>query len=431
MTTNTRPHYLTNLRLPAWLLPKDWPQTTNHEPVLADLEITQGRFTAITPSTKKESNTRPYSAENALDLVGRLALPPLIDAHTHLDKTFTSERIGQPEPGLLAAIDAMKKDKALWTKEDLIQRTDRALSEAKNNGVTLLRSHVDWYTQETPFAWKILGEQAQRWQNDVCLQRVALIPLPLFDTDEHADQLGQVVKTSDNAILGGFIHSSNFDAKAIERLVHTAIKFDLDLDLHLDEELNPDSQGLNCLLGVLENVPFAGRIVCSHVCALSQKETDEAAKLLDRIAQQPITLIALPATNLLMQDAVTGRTPRQRGLTLVQEAKSRSIPVLFANDNVQDAFCPFGSYDPVEALKLGVYSAQLSHVFDDWSQSICRTDWLARPAPRFSLLEKAANLTIFDTTSPAAWPSQPNRWLLQHGQWSEANPCSIYPTYVH
>ncbi|MEP3350816.1 MAG: hypothetical protein ABJN96_12810 [Marinomonas sp.] len=415
---------LKNVRLPAWLLPSNWAHDQG-VPITANILIKNGLFDEIVPShlDSRDSGSSDLDAidsDKVCDLQGRLVLPSLMDAHTHLDKTFTRHRLGTPEPGLLAAIEAMKKDQSLWNKDDLIQRTDRALLEASNHGVSLLRSHVDWHSDEAPFAWQVLGEQTHNWHNKIRLQRVALVPLPFLSSDTQADNIGKQIKASDDAILGGFIHSSNFNAEAIARLVHTAIKFELDLDLHLDEELNPQAKGLGCLLDILETVQFTGRIICSHVCALSQKDDDEASKLLDRIAKQPITLIALPATNLLLQDAVTNITPRQRGLTLVHEAKARGIPVLFANDNVQDAFCPFGVYDPVDALRLGAYSAQLDRVFDEWSQSICRHDWLDSSSPEFTLIGQAADLTVFNTTSAASWPSNETRLLLKNGQWIEA-----------
>ena len=69
-----------------------------------------------------------------------------------------------------------------------------------------------------------------------------------------------------------------------------------------------------------------------------------ALKTLDAAARAPITIVSLPITNLLLQDAVAGRTPRQRGITLVKEARARGIPLLLGSDNVQDPFCAVGTF---------------------------------------------------------------------------------------
>lgn len=408
--------HLNNIRLPSWALPDHWPHKDS-APLLADLEITNKHFSAIAVSSP--SSEELNKKENIFNFAGRLALPSLVDAHTHLDKTFTRQRIGALKPGLLSAIDAMKADQALWSKDDLHTRVHRALTLASKQGVSYLRSHVDWSDVTPPLAWHVLAEQAAIWRDTIRLQRVALIPLPLLSNQSQVEKIAQSITESNDSIMGAFIHSSNFNADAIHWLVETAVKFDLDLDLHIDEELTPEAQGLACLLDALEKTQFTRRIVCGHVCALSQKDETEAFTLLDRVEKQPITLIALPATNLLLQDSTTNRTPHQRGITLVHEAKSRGIPVMLASDNVQDSFCALGNYDPVEALRLGVYSAHLNNAFDEWSESICRGDWLSQPKPHFNFIGQSADLTIFNSTAAACWPNNETRLLLKKGQWSE------------
>ncbi|STS83178.1 putative cytosine deaminase [Klebsiella pneumoniae] len=85
-------------------------------------------------------------------------------------------------------------------------------------------------------------------------------------------------------------------------------------------------------------------------------------------------------TNLLLQDATFGRTPRQRGITLLHEAQAAGVATLLGCDNVQDAFCPAGSYDPLDTLACGLFSAQLSDLFDRQS----RLNLRSRGANRFA-----------------------------------------------
>ena len=129
--------------------------------------------------------------------------------------------------------------------------------------------------------------------------------------------------------------------------------------------------------------------------------------------------MSLPITNLLLQDAAKGRTPRQRGLTLVKEARIRGIPLLIGSDNVQDPFCRVGSLDPVEALQAAVLAGQLDEPFDAWSQSLCRADWLDREAPLDAprLEGRPADLVIFDQADAWSWPTRTaRRRVLRHGR---------------
>jgi cytosine deaminase len=409
-------HSIHAARLPRWLLPSNWP-VGETGPALATIEIAHARIQSIRPETGRPTGT------TATDLGGALVLPGLIEAHAHLDKALTRPRLGALQPGLLAAIAAMQGDRHRWTDDDLRERAQRGLEMAKRAGVTHLRTHVDWWGIEPPPAWHVLAELADEWQDRICLERVALVPLPLIQSRDRARAIAAQVKKSDGAALGGFIHTSNHDGLAIDRLIDCAAEAALDLDLHIDEELDPRARGLEHVVRRVRETGHAGRIVCGHACALSARNEADALALLDDVARTATTLIALPFTNLLLQDASGGRTPRRRGLTLLKEARDRGIPVLVASDNVQDAFCPLGVFDPVDALRLAVMAAQLDEPFDIWSQSICRADWLAStPHTKPSLVGLRADLAVFPDTDPTTWPASAARRVLRAADlsWSEA-----------
>ncbi|MCI1030481.1 MULTISPECIES: amidohydrolase family protein [Pantoea] len=381
----------TGARLPRWLLPDNWPMQ-GHQPQLATLHFH--------PDGLQFAPCEGACADY-LPLNGALVLPALIEPHAHLDKTFTFERSPARQPGLLAAISAMHQDRVHWSREDLQQRAEQALRWAVGSGVGVLRTHVDWFSPEAPLAWQVIGEL----QHPLCrIERVALAPLSFFARQDDAQHIAaQVAVSGPGALLGGFIHSSNWDAVAFANLLHAAEQWQLDIDLHIDEELNADAQGMRWLANYLQQHPFSGQITCSHSCALSQQE--DALQILDRLALHRVTLIALPLTNLLLQDAVPDRTPRQRGLTLVKEAQARGLSLLLGADNVQDAFCPLGSYDPLDTLFSGVLSLQLGSAFDEASQLICQPDALYHN-----------DVVIFPSADAASWPlRQRQRYRLKQG----------------
>ncbi|RJF56092.1 cytosine deaminase [Serratia inhibens] len=399
---------IANVRLPAWLLPQGWPQLAG-EPVTADVRFNAGKISSLTPSQPPQGDL--------WDVHGALALPGLIEPHAHLDKTFTIGRSRPSRPGLLAAIETLHQDRRHWTAQDLHQRAKQGLAWAAANGVTHLRTHIDWFDPTPPAAWLELAKIASP---GVTLERVALVPLGFFADAVAADSIARAVAQSgERCLLGGFIHSSNWDPAAMTNLLRSASHWHLDLDLHIDEELTATANGLVWLAHYLSENDFSGHICCSHGCALACGSEQQAQEVLAMLAARRVTLIALPMTNLLLQDAVVGRTPRRRGITLVKEAQAAGVPVLLGCDNVQDAFCPAGSYDPLDTLSCGLFSLQLEDVFDRQSQLICNVAALSGAANAAVPLavNSAANLVIFPGSDSVTWPlNSAARLVIRHGK---------------
>lgn len=408
---------LRRARLPAWLIDSlhaDWPRD-GVVPACADIDWQAGRITRIAPHDPTKLDATP----NTWDVAGAPVLPGLIDAHLHLDKTFTLPRMGEVRPGLLGAIEAMMMDRRGWTADDVRTRAARALQMAYAAGVVHARTHCDWWEADVvPLAWPVLRELAREWADRITLQQACLVPLHLYADRDAAMRIAAIVASSGpGALLGGFVHTSNFNRDAIKHLLQAAQAHGLDVDLHVDEELNPAAQGLATIAQLVRELQFEGHLTCGHVCALSVQEEGHALATLDAVARLPITLVSLPITNLLLQDALTGRTPRLRGITLVKEARERGIPLLVASDNVQDPFCAVGSYDPLEALASATTVAQLPQAFDAWSASVCRSDWLQRTGRRLPLAPGArADLIVLQAADAWSFPSRTQaRTVLRAG----------------
>src|SRR5262249_55089251 len=85
-------------------------------------------------------------------------------------------------------------------------------------------------------------------------------------------------------------------------------------------------------------------------------EPAAASALIDAIARAGITVIALPETNLFLQDRGAA-TRRRRGVTLARELAAAGVPVRFGTDNVRDWFFPFGDGDMLDTALFATLAA--------------------------------------------------------------------------
>ncbi|STT73246.1 putative cytosine deaminase [Klebsiella pneumoniae] len=69
--------------------------------------------------------------------------------------------------------------------------------------MTHLRSHVDWFTADAPDAWQ---EIARLDTVGITLERVALVPLPLFRELAQAEAIARTVAQQRRALPAGRLH---------------------------------------------------------------------------------------------------------------------------------------------------------------------------------------------------------------------------------
>ncbi len=155
-----------------------------------------------------------------------------------------------------------------------------------------------------------------------------------------------------------FLGASLNAPRAIDALFTLAERSNLPVDLHLDEHMEPSRALAPMVAEAVIARGLQGRVTFSHLCVLSALAADHARALIERIAAAEITVIALPETNLLLQDRVDG-TPRRRGLTLVRELLAAGVKVRLGSDNVRDWFYPFGDGDMLDTARLAVMAAHL------------------------------------------------------------------------
>jgi cytosine/creatinine deaminase len=330
---------------------------TKYELVLRNARVDDGPLQDIALETGKIvaiSDRLEDSGREERNLEGRIVLPGFVEAHCHIDKTLTIDRVGNAAGTLLEAIHNWIAFKPNLTQEDYLARGRRALLMALRVGTTNLRTHVD-VDANGLLALESVLELKQEFAGRVDMQIVALGGPSVSDAEftamQHALELGA-------DIVGG-CPAIRTDPKAeVLRALELAEESGKPVDLHVDENENPESLSLETLAEETIVRGLAGRVTAGHCCSLAFMDERTADRVIEKVARAKINIVTLPACNLVLQGREMNPTPR--GLTRVKQLLEAGVNVVTGTDNVQDPFQPLGNYDLLAASNLTALAAHMT-----------------------------------------------------------------------
>src|SRR5262249_42879385 len=149
--------------------------------------------------------------------------------------------------------------------------------------------------------------------------------------------------------------------RALAALLDLGERAGLPVDIHLDEHLQPEKMLAALVADEVIARRLQGRVALSHLCVLAALDAKAAAALIDKLARAEITVVALPETNLFLQERGE-HTPLRRGITRVRELLAAGVKVRLGTDNICDWFFPFGDGDMLETARMAAIASHLDDV---------------------------------------------------------------------
>ena len=361
------PQAIRNARVPASLLAEPPAELISDEDDVAtlDIEIGGGRITAITPPTGN-------IAGGDIDLDGGQVWPCFADIHTHLDLGHIWRRAPNPDGSFETALASVVADRdAHWNAEDLRRRMEFGLRCSYAHGTRAIRTHLLSQPRQAPTTWGVFRELREDWRGRIDLQAVSLLFIDEF-RDGESDAVANLVADT-GGLLGAVCFMRPDIDDLFDRIFQLAADRGLDLDLHVNESLDARDKTLRHAAAAARRNNFEGRVQCGHCCSLSVQSPDDVGRTLDAVAEANFSIVSLPMCNIYLMDRKDGRTPRQRGVTLVREIADRGIPVSFGSDNCRDPFYGYGDHDALEVFTEAAWIAHVDTPMAAWPRSVTAT----------------------------------------------------------
>lgn len=347
-----------------------------------------------------------------IDLAGALVFPGLIDAHVHLDKAHTWDRAPNRSATFGDALATLGRDKDNWSEADLERRAEFSLRCAYAHGTRILRTHVDTGMPWAETSHAVMATTRARWAGRIEVQTVPLCAIADFSSPD-GEKMADLALGYGASALGGFAVMSAELPGHFDRQLAIAHERGVGLDLHVDENGDPDSECLRLIAEAVLRRQFPHPVVCGHCCSLAVQAPARQRATLDLVKAAGISVISLPMCNLYLQDRRPSdafpRSPSWRGLTLINDLLDAGVPVACASDNVRDAFFAYGDFDVLEVYAQSVRLAHLETRLADSVRVVTATaaEIVGRPEYGRIAAGAPAHLVITDARSFSELLSRP------------------------
>jgi cytosine deaminase len=297
-----------------------------------DITVRAGKISAIGADL-------PTSAEE-LNGNGVLLVPGFVESHLHLDKACILDRCRNETGTLEGAISSVAEAKKGFSEEDVYDRGRKVLEKAITQGTNAIRTHVeiDPGIGLTGFHAIQRLKQDFAWALDL---QICVFPQEGLNNNPGTAELLEEALTAGADLLGGCPYTDSDPNGQIACLFEMAGRHDVDLDFHLDFDLDPSWRHLDEIARQTVAFGWQGRVAIGHVTklsALSRKDLLEAVHILK---SAEIALTVLPSTDLfLMGRGSESLVPR--GVAPAHVFHEHGVCCTVATNNVLNPFTPYG-----------------------------------------------------------------------------------------
>lgn len=319
----------------------------------SEILVENGKFKAI-------GNNLPAAGETH-DLQGQLVLPPYVDAHLHLDYTYTLSRmaeVGAESGTLFEAIENWPKYKATMTNESVKELAKKGIYDEVSQGVQYIRAQTD-VTDPNFVGFKAIMELKEELKDVVDIQVVAFPQNGMYTYKGGRDLVEEALKMGAD-VVGGIPHyepAREFGEKSIHDIVELAMKYNKLIDVHCDETDDPHSRFVEILNALVYLEDYGAKTTASHTCSFGSADNSYAYRMFDLFKKSKMNFLSMPTENAYLQGRQDSY-PKRRGLTRVKEFMHMGINVAFAQDSINDPWYPLGSGNMMNILDNGIHLTQ-------------------------------------------------------------------------
>ena len=270
---------------------------------------------------------------------GAIAIPGLVEAHTHLDKNLLGLP-WQPNSAGPTIQDMIDNERKLKREIDMApgRQSARQVVLSIANGSTHIRSHVDVDTKHGLWGIEGVMETRERYRDWIDIELVVFPQSGMLKRPGTVELMEEALRLGAEVVGGIDPCTMDKDPKGhVDTVFALAQSFGRPVDIHLHEpnELGLFSMGL--ILDRTRALGMAGKVTISHAFCLGMNDWLVVGRMLDDLAAAGIALMTT--------------APSGWPAPPVKRAHAAGITICSGSDGIRDLWHPYGNADMLDRAR--------------------------------------------------------------------------------
>ncbi|CAN7669655.1 amidohydrolase family protein [Rhizobium sp. LjRoot98] len=274
---------------------------------------------------------------------GAIAIPGLIEAHAHLDKSLWGMgwQVHQAGPTLEDKISTERRLRREWNI-DPARQSARQVALAASHGTTAIRSHVDIDTDQKLWCFEGVSATRQRFRDVMDIEIVAFPQSGLMIRPGTLELMDEALANGADVVGGLDPCGIDRDPKGqLDAIFGLAQKHGKPIDIHLHEADDLGAFSMEMIIERTRALGMRGKVTISHAFCLGMADRARAASLTEQLARQDI--------------AIATTAPASRAVPAAAEMRAAGVRLCAGSDGIRDTWGPYGNLDMLErALFIGL-----------------------------------------------------------------------------
>jgi cytosine/adenosine deaminase-related metal-dependent hydrolase len=308
--------------------------------ILEDIRLADGTPAAITIRDDRiaaiGAPPPPMPGEERIDGGGALALPGLVEAHAHLDKTLLGMKWYRNEvgPSLVDKIDNERLQRRVLGI-DPARQSARQVVLALSKGSTHIRTHVDVDTEIGLSGIEGILATRERFRDEVDMQVVAFPQSGMLVRPGTLELMEAAMRAGADVVGGLDPCAIDRDPRAhLDAVFALAQKFGAPVDIHLHEPGELGGFSMELVIERTKALGMQGRVVVSHAFCLGMADAAYVARLVESLAEARVAIMSHGAP--------------YRPVPSVRQLHEAGVVMCCGSDGIRDTWGPYGNADMLE-----------------------------------------------------------------------------------